>query len=127
MKQQNIRTLQLVIITLIYLIIGALVFKRMESDNEYNQHNEYITFRDAFMNNHSITNLSEFDNLWEFILERKVYRIDKKNYQWRFMDSFFFCIGIVTLIGNISHYSIPNTKIGTLNLKAVNVFLRQMT
>ena len=30
------------------------------------------------------------------------------------MDSFFFCIGIVTLIGNISHYSIPNTTIGKL-------------
>jgi potassium channel subfamily K protein len=48
MKRQNIRTLSLVVITLTYLIIGAAVFDRMESENEKKQHDYFKNYRLGF-------------------------------------------------------------------------------
>ena len=107
MKRQNIRTLSLVVVTLTYLIIGAAVFDRMESENEKKHHLEYTDYRDAFMNKHNSMNITEFEKLWQLILEKKPY---KGGNQWKFVGSLYFCTVVITLIGY--GHSTPRTISG---------------
>ena len=107
MKRQNIRTLSLVVITLTYLIIGAAVFDRVESENEESQHDSFKNYRVNFMMKHNITNDTEFDNIWELVIEKKPY---KGGHQWKFVGSLYFCTVVVSLIGY--GHSTPRTVSG---------------
>ncbi len=107
MKRQNIRTLSLVVITLTYLIIGAAVFDRMESHNEFLQNENLTKYSVKFMRDHSM-NLTEFNNLWATVLEQKPYKGDSN--QWKFVGSLYFCTVVITLIGY--GHSTPRTIAG---------------
>lgn len=107
MKRQNIRTLSLVVITLTYLIIGAAVFDHMESENELNQYAFFENYRATFMTKHNITNVSEFESLWDLVMEKKPY---KGGNQWKFVGSLYFCTVVVSLIGY--GHSTPRTMPG---------------
>ena len=106
MKRQNIRTLSLVVITLTYLIVGAAVFDYFESDHEMRENAELVQNITLFKAKHNM-NDSEFNLLWEKILDRKPYRA---GHQWRFIGSLYFCTVVITLIGY--GHSTPRTISG---------------
>ncbi|RNA40536.1 Two pore potassium channel sup-9 [Brachionus plicatilis] len=107
-KRQNIRTVSLVVCTLVYLLTGAAVFDCLESPNEaINSHilNSHINKFQQLIN---ITDV-EFENIYKLIIRKNHF---KRNPQWEFGGSFYFCTLALALIGY--GHSTPNTNIGKL-------------
>jgi potassium channel subfamily K protein 9 len=107
-KKQNIRTLSLVVVTLIYLLTGAVVFDQLESSTEERSKQNLTNHIKLFRSQINISDV-EFERLYKHILRRAVH---KKDMQWSFLGSFFFCTMAVALIGY--GHSTPKTKYGRL-------------
>lgn len=103
MQRQNIRTLSLVVITLVYLIIGAALFDKFESTNEKKKHTELVRNISLFKLKYNM-NDTEFNQLWNNMLNKKPYG------NWKFIGSLYFCTVVVTLIGY--GHSTPKTVAG---------------
>jgi potassium channel subfamily K protein 9 len=94
-KKQNIRTLSLVIFTLIYLLTGAVMFDQLESKEEEKSREKLINQINKFKQNVNISDV-EFEKLYKHILKRSIH---KKDLQWNFLGSFYFCSMAIALIG----------------------------
>lgn len=107
-KRQNIRTVSLVVCTLVYLLTGAAVFDCLESPNE--EINRRIV-NSQIKRFKQITNISdgEFDIIFKIIIRKEHFR---RNPQWEFGGSFYFCTLALALIGY--GHSTPNTITGKL-------------
>lgn len=107
-KRQNIRTVSLVVCTLVYLLTGAAVFDCLESPNEELNRQIVNSQINKFK---QITNISdaEFDIIYKIIIRKEHFR---RNPQWEFGGSFYFCTLALALIGY--GHSTPNTTSGKL-------------
>ena len=102
---QNYRTLAYVVVTLVYLVIGAAIFDRLESNQE-SLRLANLTKRIAkFQWQHNITP-QEFLNLTRTVEKNLQYR--KK--QWKFIGSFYYATVVLALIGY--GHAIPYTRAG---------------
>jgi hypothetical protein len=97
MKVQNKikRSFLLVLVSIIYLIIGAIVFGYLESDLESNDYENFKLYIEIFERNHRI-NRTEFDELMNLVKDKKLYKNESSS---KFMSSFSFCISLLALIG----------------------------
>ena len=102
---QNYRTLAYVVTTLVYLIIGATVFDKLESTQEAIQYANLTTRIALFRQQHNMSN-NEFINLTRTIELRLRYHKD----QWKFIGSFYYATVILALIGY--GHATPHTKAG---------------
>lgn len=105
-KRQNIRTVSLVVCTLVYLLTGAAVFDCLESPNEEINRQKLNYHIDKFKHKTNITE-SEFENIYKLIIRKGHFN---RSSQWEFGGSFFFCTLALALIGY--GHSTPNTSIG---------------
>ena len=102
---QKYRTLAYVITTLVYLVIGAAIFDKLESKEETLRRANLIARIDLFKRQHNITD-QEFRNI-TFTVEKNV-QLRKK--QWKFIGSFYYATVVLALIGY--GHAIPNTQAG---------------
>ena len=102
---QNYRTLAYVITILVYLVIGAAIFDKLESKEESKRHANLTARIALFQRQHNITN-QEFFNLTRTVEMRLQYR--KK--QWKFIGSFYYATVVLALIGY--GHAIPYTYAG---------------
>jgi hypothetical protein len=102
---QNYRTLAYVITTLVYLVIGAAIFDRLESTQEAMRHANLTARIALFQRQHNLTD-HDFINLTRTVELRLQYR--KK--QWKFIGSFYYATVVLALIGY--GHAIPYTKAG---------------
>ncbi|CAF0956228.1 unnamed protein product [Brachionus calyciflorus] len=107
-KRQNIRTLSLVVCTLIYLLTGAAVFDSLESPTEDKNRRILLNQIEKFRNNFNMSDV-EFERLYKHMIKKGNFN---RNSQWEFGGSFYFCTLALALIGY--GHSTPNTTIGKL-------------
>jgi hypothetical protein len=102
---QNYRTLAYVVTTLVYLVIGAAIFDKLESKQEAIRHANLTARIAIFQQQHNMSD-SDFKNLTRTVELRLQYR--KK--QWKFIGSFYYATVVLALIGY--GHAIPYTKAG---------------
>ena len=102
---QNYRTLAYVLTTLVYLVIGAAIFDRLESQQESLRHANLTARIAIFQRQHNLSD-NDFINLTRTVELRLQYR--KK--QWKFIGSFYYATVVLALIGY--GHAIPYTKAG---------------
>ena len=105
LRIQNYRTLAYVLTTLVYLLIGAAIFDRLESAPEALRHANLTADIAKFQRKHNLTD-QDFFNLTRAVEKRLSYR--KK--QWKFIGSFYYATVVLALIGY--GHAIPHTKAG---------------
>ena len=107
-KRQNIRTLSLVITTLIYLLTGAAVFDTLESSTEDKNRERLLEQIEHFRRHTNLTDV-EFEEIYKHMVLQSMH---SNNPQWHFMGSFYFCTLTLALIGY--GHSTPNTTYGKI-------------
>lgn len=102
---QNYRTLAYVVTTLVYLVIGAAIFDKLESEPEALRHATIKARISIFQQQHNMSD-NDFRNISQIIELRVLYR--KK--QWKFIGSFYYATVVLALVGY--GHAIPHTKAG---------------
>jgi hypothetical protein len=102
---QNYRTLAYVVTTLVYLVIGAAIFDKLESKQESISHANITARIAVFQQKHNMSD-DDFKNLTRTVELRRQYR--KK--QWKFIGSFYYATVVLALIGY--GHAIPSTEAG---------------
>jgi hypothetical protein len=102
---QNYRTLAYVVTTLVYLVIGAAIFDKLESKKESISRANLEARIAVFKQQHNMSD-NDFKNLIDTVELRLQYR--KK--QWKFIGSFYYSTVVLALIGY--GHAIPSTKPG---------------
>lgn len=102
---QNYRTLAYVLTTLVYLVIGAAIFDRLESTHEAHRLAN-ITARIAIFREQHNMSESDFRTLARTVELNHQY----KKKQWKFIGSFYYATVVLALIGY--GHAIPHTKAG---------------
>jgi len=102
---QSYRTLAYVITTLVYLVIGAAIFDKLESTEESIRHANLTARITSFQRKHNISD-QDFVNLTRTVQLHSQYR--KK--QWKFIGSFYYATVVLALIGY--GHAIPYTLAG---------------
>ncbi|KAG9346486.1 hypothetical protein JZ751_006797, partial [Albula glossodonta] len=103
---------------LLYLVLGALVFRTLEAPRERHQHHLLHNARLAFLKNNSCVSSAGLQNLIQEVADAIGTGVDPTsnasefNSRWDLASAFFFCGTIITTIGfgNIS----PKTDGGQL-------------
>ena len=95
MKRQNVRTLVLLVSTFLYLLAGAAVFDVLESEHEAKDKISLSGVIDDIQKRYNISS-DEMAALQETIIK---YVQHKAGVQWKFTGSFFFCMTVITTIG----------------------------
>lgn len=91
---QNYRTLAYVVTTLVYLVIGAAIFDKLESKEELIRYNHLKARIANFQHKHNISD-REFANLTRTVELKQQY----KRKQWKFLGSFYYATVVLALIG----------------------------
>ncbi|CAF0837647.1 unnamed protein product [Adineta steineri] len=102
---QNYRTLAYVITTLVYLVIGAAIFDKLESTEESKTHANLTARIRLFEQKHNLSH-EDFLNLSRTVH----FRIQFRKKQWKFIGSFYYATVVLALIGY--GHAIPNTSAG---------------
>ena len=100
MKRQNVRTFVLVIATIGFLLFGAVVFDKLESEHEKAERFRLEKLEKELKQNLSITD-EDFETLRRTILLSKPYRA---GIQWKFAGGFYFALSVITTIGKSLYY-----------------------
>ncbi|XP_042203735.1 two pore potassium channel protein sup-9-like [Homarus americanus] len=95
MRQQNVRTLSLVVCTFTYLLIGAAVFDALESDTETERLRIIETVRQELLGRYNISG-SEYKLIETVIIENQPH---KAGPQWKFAGALYFVTVVVAMIG----------------------------
>lgn len=95
MKRQNLRTLALVVVTFVYLLIGAALFGLFECDHEQWQRDRLEELEWALLQRYNISQ-SDYDVLSTAIITLVP---QKAGTQWQFTGAFYFAFTVVTTIG----------------------------
>ena len=102
---QNYRTLAYVVTTLVYLVIGAAIFDKLESQPEALRYASIKAKISVFQQQHNMSD-HDFRNISQIVELRVLYR--KK--QWKFIGSFYYATVVLALVGY--GHAIPHTKAG---------------
>jgi hypothetical protein len=102
---QNYRTLAYVITILVYLVIGAAIFDKLESKNESLRHKNLTDRITLFRQQHNMSD-RDFHNLTHTVH----LRLQSQKKQWKFIGSFYYATVVLALIGY--GHAIPNTFAG---------------
>ncbi|XP_042159201.1 potassium channel subfamily K member 10 isoform X2 [Oncorhynchus tshawytscha] len=103
---------------MLYLVIGALVFRTLESPQESKEHEKLLRTTHDFLRNHSCVTAQNLSDLIMSVVKAVEAGLDVKHSstnftsRWDLASAFFFCGTIITTIGfgNLS----PRTKWGQL-------------
>lgn len=95
MKKQNVRTFVLLIGTIAFLLFGAVVFDKLESEDEKEDRNRLENLEKGFKNNLNISD-EDFEALRKVIIESRSYQA---GIQWKFAGAFYFALSVITTIG----------------------------
>ncbi|XP_036381033.1 potassium channel subfamily K member 4 [Megalops cyprinoides] len=110
--------LAILIAVLLYLVLGALVFRTLEAPREEGQHNQLQSYRISFLENYSCVSSETLQTLIEEVADAVGAGVDPSSNsttftsKWDLASAFFFSGTIITTIGygNIS----PKTEWGQL-------------
>ncbi|XP_027726482.1 potassium channel subfamily K member 2 [Vombatus ursinus] len=116
MKWKTVSTIFLVVV--VYLIIGATVFKALEQPHEISRRTTIVIQKQTFISQHSCVNATELDELIQQIVEAinagiiPLGNTSNQISHWDLGSSFFFAGTVITTIGfgNIS----PRTEGGKI-------------
>ncbi|XP_074078766.1 potassium channel subfamily K member 2 isoform X3 [Macrotis lagotis] len=116
MKWKTVSTIFLVVV--VYLIIGATVFKALEQPHEISRRTTIVIQKQTFISQHSCVNSSELEQLIQQIVEAinagiiPLGNTSNQISHWDLGSSFFFAGTVITTIGfgNIS----PRTEGGKI-------------
>ncbi len=92
-KRNNLKSLFLLSITIIYLFIGATIFEKLESAKEEESKKYLVASIEEFQARHNMSHQS-FEVFYKHLVRRSKLinlQVDNKNTQWTFWGSFFFC------------------------------------
>ncbi|XP_029580288.1 potassium channel subfamily K member 4 [Salmo trutta] len=103
---------------MLYLVMGALVFRTLESPKESKEHEKLLHTTRDFLQNHSCVTAQNLSDLIKSVVKAVEAGLDVKHSstnftsRWDLASAFFFCGTIITTIGfgNLS----PRTKWGQL-------------
>ncbi|XP_045081414.1 potassium channel subfamily K member 4-like [Coregonus clupeaformis] len=103
---------------MLYLVMGALVFRTLESPKESKEHEKLLCTTRDFLGNHSCVTAQNLSDLIKSVVKAVEAGLDVKHSstnftsRWDLASAFFFCGTIITTIGfgNLS----PRTKWGQL-------------
>nr|XP_046180845.1 potassium channel subfamily K member 4-like [Oncorhynchus gorbuscha]XP_046180846.1 potassium channel subfamily K member 4-like [Oncorhynchus gorbuscha]XP_046180847.1 potassium channel subfamily K member 4-like [Oncorhynchus gorbuscha] len=103
---------------MLYLVMGALVFRNLESPKESKEHEKLLCTTRDFLGNHSCVTAQNLSDLIKSVVKAVEAGLDVKHSstnftsRWDLASAFFFCGTIITTIGfgNLS----PRTKGGQL-------------
>ncbi|KAM9356684.1 uncharacterized protein kcnk4a [Symphorus nematophorus] len=110
--------LALLLGVMLYLVMGALVFRTLEAPDESLAYRELLTTKDTFLNNRTCVTEQDFHKLVKGVVSAVEAGLDVSNLsanftsRWDLSSAFFFCGTIITTIGfgNLS----PRTWYGQL-------------
>lgn len=97
LQQQNIRTIGLVVSTVIYMLLGAAVFSALEEQTHKRQTKEYITKYNELQSKYNMTE-KDIDDLITYLHKRR----HLNNWAlepWSFAGSVYFTSVTITTIG----------------------------
>eukprot|EP00079_Xenopus_tropicalis_P025449 XP_012818726.1 PREDICTED: potassium channel subfamily K member 2 [Xenopus tropicalis] len=103
MKWKTVSTVFLVVV--LYLIIGATVFKALEQPHESAQRTTIVIQKNNFILNHSCVNVTELDELIQQLMAAinagiiPIGNTSHQNSHWDLGSSFFFAGTVITTIG----------------------------
>ncbi|XP_041907663.1 potassium channel subfamily K member 2 isoform X2 [Corvus kubaryi] len=103
MKWKTVSTIFLVVV--VYLIIGATVFKALEQPHETSQRTTIVIQKQAFVSQHSCVNATELDELIQQVvaaINAGIIPLGNTSAQishWDLGSSFFFAGTVITTIG----------------------------
>ncbi|MEE6473927.1 hypothetical protein FKM82_010216 [Ascaphus truei] len=106
MKWKTVSTVFLVVV--LYLIIGATVFKALEQPHESSQRTTIIIQKQNFVSEHSCVNATELDELIQHVVAAinagiiPIGNSSSQNSHWDLGSSFFFAGTVITTIGRSS-------------------------
>ncbi|KAM3612594.1 uncharacterized protein V6R79_010768 [Siganus canaliculatus] len=110
--------LALLLGVLLYLAMGALVFRSLEAHNENQVYEDLLVTKEAFLKNKSCITKVDFDRLVKVVVSAVESGLDVNSLsddftsRWDWVSALFFCGTIITTIGfgNLS----PRTSYGQL-------------
>jgi len=106
-KGQSFRTATLVVVTVLYLIAGAVIFEFLENDEAENANSKINEGIIKFVNKYNLTN-ETFEKIYNVIIQKKIFGIESVNgteringthSDWNMYGSFLFSLLVVTMIG----------------------------
>ncbi|KAF1749279.1 hypothetical protein GCK72_025746 [Caenorhabditis remanei] len=105
---KSARALLLILSTFTYLLFGAMVFDKLESEEDTRVRDEIERITDRLKNKY---NFSERDmHLFEAIAIKSIPQ--QAGYQWQFAGAFYFATVVITTVGY--GHSAPSTSAGKL-------------
>uniref|UniRef100_A0AAY4CPT2 Potassium channel subfamily K member 4 n=1 Tax=Denticeps clupeoides TaxID=299321 RepID=A0AAY4CPT2_9TELE len=109
--------LAILTVVLLYLVMGALVFRTLEASKERIKYDELLSARTSFLHNHTCVSPDALQELIQHVVSAIDSGVDassSSNFtsRWDLSSAFFFCGTIITTIGfgNLS----PKTEGGQL-------------
>uniref|UniRef100_A0A336MNA0 CSON004224 protein n=1 Tax=Culicoides sonorensis TaxID=179676 RepID=A0A336MNA0_CULSO len=108
MKKQNVRTISLIVCTFTYLLVGAALFDKLESDTERKRFEALQQVENKIIKKYNITE-DDFK-----VMELVVLKLEphKAGQQWKFTGAFYYATTVLTTIGY--GHSTPATVGGKL-------------
>ena len=100
MKKQNVRTLVLIVSTIVYLLAGAAVFQALESSNEIDEKRRLERDEADLMSRFNIST-EDYRKLTETVINAIPH---KAGVQWKFTGSFYFVTTVITTIGQYQYH-----------------------
>lgn len=118
LQQQNIRTILLVTLTVIYMLLGAVVFSALEEQTHKKQTKEYISKYNELRSKYNMSD-KDLDDLIKYLHKRR----HLNNWAlepWSFAGSVYFTSATITTIGY--GHSVPQTTSGMVFLVVYALF-----
>ncbi|VDM25912.1 unnamed protein product [Toxocara canis] len=108
MDKKSVRAVLLIISTFTYLLLGAAVFEKLESNDDLERRQEIQLIASKMQKKYNFTR-KDYELLQTIVIKSIPH---KAGYQWKFAGAFYFATVVITTVGYV--HSTPDTTSGKL-------------